>query len=178
MVNSPEQFLQIHKAAMDTFQAVALKSFEGFEKLAELNAQAAKASFEESSEQLKAVLAAKDPQAFADLAMNSAQPAADKFTAYAKHVYEIANETGTEIAKLFEKQFSEGNKQVNAAIDAMAKNAPAGSEGIVTFVKSAVSASNTAYDQVNKAAKQVVEMAKANFAAAGKTARPAAKKAA
>ena len=55
MVNSPEQFLQIHKAAMDTFQAVALKSFEGFEKLAELNAQAAKASFEESSEQLKAV---------------------------------------------------------------------------------------------------------------------------
>jgi phasin family protein len=135
-------------------------------------------SLEESGEQLKSVLGAKDPKALADMALGGAQPAADKAAAYAKHLYEIANDTGTEIAKLFEKQFTEGNKQVNAAIEAMAKNAPAGSEGIVTFVKSAVSASNTAYDQVNKAAKQAVEMAEANFAAAGKAARPTAKKAA
>ena len=60
----------------------------------------------------------------------------------------------------------------------MAKNAPAGSEGIVTLVKSAMTAANSAYDQVNKATKQAVEVAEANIAAAAKSTRPAARKAA
>lgn len=175
MVNTPEQLIQAHKDALDALQAVAFKSVEGFEKLAELNIQAMKASVAESTNQMKALVAAKDPKALADLATTGAQPAADKVAAYAKHVYEIANETGTEIAKLFEQQFADSNKQLSAAIEAMAKNAPAGSEGMVTFVKSAMSAANSAFDQVNKATKQVVEMAEANFSAASKAGRPGKK---
>jgi hypothetical protein len=111
----------------------------------------------------------KDAKQLADMATGSVQPATDKVTAYYKHVYEIANETGTELAKLFEKQFAESNKQLYAAIDAMAKNAPAGTEGVVTLVKQAVSAANSAFDQVSKATKQAVEVAEANMAAAAKT---------
>ena len=44
-------------------------------------------------------------------------------------------------------------------------------------MKSAVSAANTAYDQVNKATKQVVELAEANIVAAGKTATAGAARA-
>lgn len=178
MVTTPEQMIQLHQETLDTFQAVTLKSIEGLEKLADLNIQAVKASLAESNDQLKAAMTAKDAKGLGDLAAFSAQPAAEKFASYAKHVYEIANETGVEITKLFEKQFAEGNKQFAATIEALAKNAPAGSEGVVTFVKSAVTAANTAYDQVNKAAKQVVELAEANVAAATKTARGAGKKAA
>jgi phasin family protein len=178
MLNTPEQFAQIHQEALDTLQAVALKSFEGFEKLAELNMQAIKASIAESNDQAKAVLSAKDAKAIANLATANGQPAAEKIASYSKHVYEIANATSAEIVKLFEKQVAEGNKQFAAAVDAMAKNAPAGSEGVVTFVKSAVSAANTAYDQVNKATRQVVEMAESNLASVSKTARPTGKKAA
>lgn len=177
MFTTPDQMVAMHKAALESFQAVAAKSFEGFEKLAELNLAATKTSFEESTEHMKALLEVKDVKALADLAAGSAQPAADKFQAYAKHVYEITSETGTEIARLVEKQLSDGNRQLHAAIDAMAKTAPAGSEGMVTFVKSAVSAANTAFDQVNKATKQVVEMAEANMVAAGKTATAAAPRA-
>jgi hypothetical protein len=89
-------------------------------------------------------------------------------------VYDIASGTGTEIARLVEKQLSEGNKQITASIDAMAKTAPAGSEGMVTLLKTAVSAANSAYEQVNKATKQAVEAAEANLVAAAKVARPAA----
>jgi len=178
VMNTPDQFVQFQKSALDMFQAVALKSFEGVEKFADLNIQAAKASVAEAGDQFKAMLAVKDAKAFADLAAVGPQPAIEKFAAYASHVYEIGNETGTEIAKLFEKQFADSNRQLTAAIDAMAKTAPAGSEGMVTFVKSAVSAANTAYDQVNKAAKQVVDLAEANIAAAAKPGRAAGKKAA
>lgn len=170
MLTTPEQFAQINKAAFETFQTIALKSVESFEKLAELNIQAAKTSIAESAEQMKALLAAKDPKAATEVMMGSAQPAADKVTAYAKHVYDIATETSTELTKLFEKQVAEGNKQLHTAIDAMAKSAPAGSEGVVTLVKNAVSAANSAYDQVSKATKQAVELAEANIAAAAKAA--------
>lgn len=176
-----EQFAQLtvlNQEAIDMFQAVALKSVEGFEKLVELNIQAIKASIADSNDQVKAVLNAKDAKALAGLATASGQPAADKFASYAKHAYQIANETGTEIAKLFEKQVADGNKQFSNAVETLAKNAPAGSEGVVNFVKSAVAAANTTYDQVNKATKQVVEMAEANLASVAKTARPASRKAA
>jgi phasin family protein len=177
MFTTPDQMLALHKATLEAFQAVAVKSLEGFEKLAELNMAATKSTMEESAEQLKAMFEVKDVKALADMAVGSAQPASDKMTAYAKHVYEITNETGTEIAKLVEKQFADSNRQIHAAIDALAKTAPAGSEGIVTFVKQAVSAANSAYDQVNKATKQVVEMTEANLAAAGKTAAAGAARA-
>lgn len=170
MIQTPEQYAQMNKAAFDAFQAFALKSIQGFERLAELNIQAAKSSVSESTEQWKALLSTKDAKAFADLAASQTQPATDKVTAYVKHVYDIGNDVGTEFASVLEKQFAEGSKQLNSAIDLMTKNAPAGTEGITTFVKSAVSAANSAFDQVNKATKQVVEMTEANFAAVNKVA--------
>lgn len=179
MITTPEQFVQLHKSALDTFQAAALASMEGFEKLAELNIQATRASIDETTETMKSLFEAKDPKVLAEMATVGAQPAAEKLAAYAKHVYEIASATNTELAKLVEKQFADSNKQMYAAIDTLAKNAPAGSEGMVTFVKQAVSTANSAFDQVSKATKQVVELAEANIAAAAKsTPARAAKKAA
>jgi len=169
MVTTPEQFLQIQKTALEVFQSATITSIEGFEKLAALNVQAAKASIDESTDALKSMGEVKDAKQLAEMATGTVQPATDKVTAYYKHVYEIANETGTELAKLFEKQVAESNRQLFAAIDAMAKNAPAGSEGVVTLVKQAVSAANTAFDQVSKATKQAVEVAEANMAAAAKS---------
>ncbi|HWS74414.1 MAG TPA: phasin family protein [Quisquiliibacterium sp.] len=177
MVNNPEQFVEMNKAALETFQAVFLKSVEGFEKLAELNIQAVKTSLAESSEHMKAAMNLKDAKSLGDLTNAGLQPAVDKFGAYARHVYEIGSETSAEIAKLLEKQFADGNKQFSAAMEEMTKNAPAGSEGVVTLVKTAMNAANNAFDQVNKATKQAVEMAEQNMAAATKTAaRPAAAK--
>jgi phasin family protein len=169
MVTTPEQFMQIQKTALEVFQSATITSIEGFERLAALNVQAAKASIDESTGALKSMTDVKDAKQLAEMATGSVQPATDKVTAYYKHVYEIANETGAELAKLFEKQVAEGNRQLYAAIDAMAKNAPAGSEGLVALVKQAVSAANTAFDQVNKATKQAVEVAEANMAAAAKS---------
>ena len=170
MYTTPDQLVAMHKAALESFQAVATKSFEALEKLAELNLAATRSTMEESAEQMKALLEVKDVKGLADYAAGSAQPVADKVTSYTRHVYEITSDTGAEIAKLVEKQFSDVNRQMHAAIESLAKNAPAGSEGVVTFMKSAVSAANTAYDQVNKATKQVVELAEANMVAAQKTA--------
>jgi phasin family protein len=160
----PDQFVALHRQSLESAQAIALASFAGFEKLTQLNVQAAKASLEEGVQRGVSLLETKDVKALADSITDSAQPSGDKFTAYAKHVYEIASETGSEISKVVEKQLAEGNRQMTAAIEALAKNSPVGSEGVVTLVKSAVTAANATWDQVNKAGRQVVEMTEANVA--------------
>ncbi|MFM8546494.1 MAG: TIGR01841 family phasin [Betaproteobacteria bacterium] len=169
MFTTPEQFSMMHKTSIDMMHTATVASLAGFEKLATLNMKAARASFEESTEMMKSLLQVKDIKSLSDLTTTSLQPATDKASAYAKHCYEIASETGGELARLVEKQMADGNKQLFAALDSMARNAPAGSEGVVTLVKSAVSAANTAFDQVSRATKQAVEMAEANIAAASKT---------
>jgi len=172
----PDQFVALQRQSLESAQAIAFASFSGFEKFSQLNVQAAKASVEEGVRTGVALLDTRDAKAFVEAIPESAQPAADKIGAYAKHVYEIASETGAEISRIIEKQFSEGNRQLNAAIEAFARNAPVGSEGVVTLVKSAVTAANSAFDQVNKATRQVVEMTEANVANATNATRAATKR--
>jgi phasin family protein len=172
----PDQFVALHRQSLEAAQAIAFASFAGFERISQLNVQAAKASVEEGVRNGVALLETRDARAFVESIPESAQPAADKASAYAKHVYEIASETGADISKVIERQFSEGNRQLTAAIEAFAKNAPVGSEGVVTLVKSAVTAANSAFDQVNKATRQVVELTEANVANATTATRAASRR--
>ena len=172
----PDQFVSLQRQSLESAQAIAMASFGGFERLAQLNVQAAKASVEETVQKGLLFLETKDVKALADSVSDSAQPSGDKFAAYARHVYEIASETGAEISKVVEKQFSEGNRQFTASIEAMAKNSPVGAEGVVTLVKSAVTAANATWDQVSKASRQVVEMTEANVANASTAARTVGKR--
>lgn len=172
----PDQFAAMQRQSIESAQAIALASFAGFERLTQLNVQAAKASLEEGVNKGVSLLETKDVKSLGETLSESAQPTGEKFSAYARHVYEIASETGTEISRVVERQFSEGNRQMTAAIEAMAKNAPAGSEGVVTLVKSAVTAANSAFDQVNKATRQVVEMTEANVDSAANATRSATKR--
>jgi phasin family protein len=169
MFQTPDQFVKIQKDAFEMFQKAAMTTIAGAEKIAALNLQAAKASVEESYTKATTLFEAKDVQGFAQNAAGAVQPAADKLTAYAKHVYDISSVTGTELAKLWEKQLAESNKTLHAAIDPIAKNAPAGSEGLISLVKSSVGSMTSAFDQVSKAGKQAVELAEANLAAATKS---------
>ncbi len=169
MFQTPDQFVKIQKDAFEMFQKAALMTIAGTEKIAALNLQAAKASVEESYTKASGLLEAKDLQGFAHNAAGAVQPAAEKLTAYTKHIYDISSATGTELAGLWEKQLAEGNKSLHAAIDSMSKNAPAGSEGLISLVKSSVGTMTSAFDQVSKAGKQAVELAEANLAAATKS---------
>ena len=61
-------------------------------------------------------------------------------------------------------------------IDALAKNAPPGSEGVVTLIKQGVVNVNRAYDQIAQGTKQLVEMMETNANNAAKAATAARKR--
>ncbi len=166
MYTTPEQFAGANKANVETLLTIANTAFASAERLAALNLNTARILLEDSVNNAKALLAAKDVQELVSMQSALAQPAFEKAVAYSRSVYEIASQTQDEFSKIFDSQYVELNKNVSNVLDKAAKSAPAGSDVAVAAVKSAIAAANSAYETMNKAAKQVAEMAEANVAAA------------
>lgn len=167
-----EQISSTNKAGVETFMTIANATFAGAERLAALNLNAARSFIEDSASNTRALLAVKDVEALVSLQKSLAQPDAEKATEYSRRVYEIATQTQEALTQLVEAQLSELNKNLNLALDEAVKTAPAGSDLAVNALRSAISAANSAYDSMSKAAKQATEIAEANLAAASSAVTP------
>ena len=162
----PQQLIDRQKSALSAAVAFQGSLFSGFEKLVDLNLKVIKATLGDVAEQTQQVAELKDPQEAAAYVSSLAQPNSEKAIAYTKHVYDIVSGVNNELIKLTEAQVAEGQQQVSEAIDQLAKNAPTGSESAVALMKSSLATVSTAYDSMNKAAKQAAEVAESNISAA------------
>jgi len=175
MYVTPEQIQAAQKANVETLLAVASTQFSAIEKLANLNATAVKAAFEDSVANARALMGAKDVQEYVGLQNSLAQPALEKAINWSKSVYELATSTNAEMTKLAEKRSAEWNENFASFLEKASKNAPVGSDVAVAAMKQMLTAANSAYDNLNKVAKQATEMAEANVAAATETVKGFAK---
>jgi phasin family protein len=177
----PEQFSNATKANFESqfalLTSLTSKTFEGMEKLIDLNLNAAKATLEESSAAARQMLSAKDPQEFFSLTAAQAQPTAEKALSYSRQLASIAAGTGAEFSKAAESQIVEANRKVISLVDEVSKNAPAGSENYVAALKTAISNANAGYEQFSKTTKQAVEAMESNFNSAVGQFNQAARKA-
>ncbi|HSG19700.1 MAG TPA: phasin family protein [Burkholderiaceae bacterium] len=165
---TPEQMLNSIKQSQAAMVEMAARSIECMEKHLELNLKAAKANLADATEASSQLMSVKDfPELYA-VAQTVGQPAVGKAAAYNRNIYNINAEAATEFAKLVESRIEEANKAMASAVNDLSKNAPAGTEGMVAMMKSAFAASNSAFDAINKATKQVVEMVETNVEAATK----------
>lgn len=174
MSKTTEEIVQAQADAVKAASSAAQKTLEGFQKLSALNFQTAKASLETSTEQIKALLAAKDLKSVTELVTSFAKPSADKFVAYAKAVYAVSSETSSELVELVRTQVEKGNHQMLAQVQELAKSTPAGSEGAVNFVKQVLTVANSSYDQLNAATKGFVDASAAGVSAVAPAAVAAA----
>nr|MBF0686120.1 TIGR01841 family phasin [Pseudomonas sp.] len=163
----PPQFLASQKATIDAFLALQNTAFSGFEKLVDLNLRVVKATLDETTQKAQEALALEDPQqAIAYVTTLAAQPGAEKALAYSKHVYDIMSGVQTEVGRLTETQLAAGQKNLAEAIEVLTKNAPAGSESAVAFMKSSLATANAAYDSLSRVAKQAADVTESNITAA------------
>lgn len=174
MFPSIEDLMKAQAEAFKVSNTVATTAFDGAKKLLELNVQAAKAGMDESSAQLKALVAAKDVKTLNDLLTDLftqySKPDTSKAIAYVKRVYDISSSTGGEVNALIEKQVSASQKQLLESVESLARHAPAGSESAVNALRQSVVTANAAYEQVNVASRQVLDLIEANFSGATKAA--------
>jgi phasin family protein len=174
----PEDMSALQKASVDSVMKFADAASQAAEQWFDLNVRSAKAASAEITKQVRALAAAKDVQELASLQTSFSQANAEKVMGFSKAVYTWASETQGQIAKLVEGQMAEINKSVNVAIEKAAKSAPAGTEFAFSAVKTAVAATNQAYETLSKAGKQVAEMTESTITTATEGAVAPKKKAA
>ena len=180
---TPEQLLAAQKANLETLRDLTTKAFESVERLVDLHMAVTKAALAESTQHLQAMLSAKDAQELLALQANMFQPLAEKTAAYNRHLYDIAAGASADLGKAVEAKVAESQAQLSSLVENTAQNAPAGSETAVAMMKSAVAATNNAYESVQKAVKQATDVVQANINAVtssaanlGKTTASAASK--
>ncbi len=138
-----EQFAAANKATVDSLLAVANTALATAERIAALNLGTARTALEDSASATKAVLDVKNPNEAAALQTSVLQPAVEKAVSYSRSLYEISSESQQQIAKMFEAQFADFQKQIAGMVNQAAKSAPAGSESIVAAMLSAVAAATS-----------------------------------
>jgi phasin family protein len=148
------------------YTTLTSKVFEGMEKLVHLNIAAVRASVEESSEATRQMLAAKDPQEFLAIFNAQARPNIGKALAYGNHLVSIASSTQAEVSREAEKQLAEARRKMGDMVENTADKTPAGAEGMVAIVKSALDNAAASYEQLNKSTRQAVEAMESNLTAA------------
>ncbi|RJF94997.1 TIGR01841 family phasin [Noviherbaspirillum saxi] len=163
----PEQFSAASKANVEAqislFSSLTAKTFEGVEKLIELNLNSVKTSFEESNAAAKQLLSVKDPQEWLSLAAAQAQPNAEKALAFGRQVASITSGVQAEYTKAAEAQVAETSRKLLELFEEVTKNAPAGSENAIAMIKSAIGNANAGYEQLTKSTKQAVETLETNL---------------
>ena len=167
MFTIPEQFSAAAKTNLESqialLTALTGKAFESVEKVIELNMTVAKAALEESTSNVRQLLAAKDAQEFIALSTSQTQPNAEKAASYGREVMTIVSGLQAEVTKAAENQIGEHNRKLASLVDEVSKSAPAGSENVVAFMKTAIANANAGYEQLTKSTKQAVETMGANM---------------
>jgi len=160
------QLLASQKASFNDFLAVQNTFFNGFEKLVDLNLKTVRAALDEVAQQSQEASNLKDVQETLSFTSALAQPTAEKAVSYSKHVYDIVSGVQADLSKLVDAQVTRNQQQFSSAVEQFSKNAPAGSEGVVSLLKTSFATANNAYESVSKAAKQAADAAETNLTAA------------
>ena len=173
MHNATEKFAEINKTNVAQATKLAAIALANAEKLTKVNLQTAKSAFAQGIEGAQAAAAIKDVQQLFALNTSLAEASLSAALGYSKSLYEIATEAQAQYTALVEEAQATYTKGAAAWVEQASKSAPAGSEAAVNALKQGFAASTAAFDQFNKASKQVASLADAGFRAAADNASKA-----
>ena len=152
-------------------------AFDFFKKTPEAFFEDQCISAELAYDQAKSLMEVKDPTAAIELFKTQMETSTKSLAGYATTALELGEEFQTEAATFVEGHFEEAHASANKAISELLKNAPQGSEALVTAAKAAIDAANKAIAEAQTIAKKTTEMAKQGVAELKKHAPSAAPKA-
>lgn len=177
MYNAQESFADIGKTNYANAVKLASLSLENAEKFVNFNLNAVKAALATGIESAQAVSEVKDIQELLALRTKLAEVGVQAATGYSRTLYELSSEAQAEFSALAEETWASYTKGVASWVENASKAAPAGSDVAVNAFKSTFAASTAAFDQFQKATKQVVNLADASVRAAAASATKAPAKA-
>ena len=166
MYNATEQFSEISKVNVANATKLAALSIENAEKLFRLNLNTAKIALAQGVEGAQAAASIKDVQDLFALRAKYAETGVQTALSYSRTLYDLTSEAQANYSSIAEEAWASYTQGVAAIVDKASKSAPAGSDAAVNAFKSTFAASTAAFDQFQKASKQVMNLADASVRAA------------
>lgn len=161
-----EQLAAAQKANAEVMMALMRTAFEGMEKLAALNMAASREFFNSSVASTQQLLSVKDAQELAKINSTVAQPNMQKLMDYSRNVYDLVTQLQHEVTSVMDTQYNNFSKKATATIEKTSAQAPVGGDVFAAAMKSMLDATNQAFGNMQKMAKQMTEIADANIQAA------------
>jgi phasin family protein len=166
MYNATEQFAEINKASVAQATKLAALSLATAEKFTKFNLLTAKSAFAQGVEGAQSIAAVRDVQQLFALSSKLAEAGTQAALGYSKNLYELATEAQAQYTTLVEDSVASYAKGATTFVDQTGKSTPAGSQAVVNAFRQGLAASTAAFDQFNKASRQVVNLADASVRAA------------
>jgi phasin family protein len=170
MYNPTEQIAELGKTNVASAIKLASMSIDKAEKLVTLNLNAAKLALAQGVEGAQAAASVKDVQELMALRSKIAELGVQSALGYSRTLYELSSEAQSEFTALAEEAWSAYTRGVAMWVEKASASAPAGSDVALNAFRSTIAASTAAFDQFQKATKQVVSLADASYRAAAATA--------
>lgn len=136
---------------------------DSLQKMIGLNLNATKASVETSLAGTQQLLTARDPQEFFSLSVHQAQPYAEIALTYARHMAGIASLAHVELTRVTEDEVNRVSQHVVSLLDELERLAPAGSESILSMMKSALENLRATLAQLVRSSKIAVDTIEQNM---------------
>lgn len=167
MTTLNEKFVAANKNGVRAgFQLIEIM-FESMEKLALLNAEAAKVLVQEGLSNLQGLVSSKD-YGVSDLKAGSwPMVTTERIVGYSRNAYEIAADSGTRIGEVMEQRLLQTSQELEEWVDEALTASPFGqSEVAASATKAALTNVRAVIEQISQAARQAAGYADSSVKAA------------
>jgi phasin family protein len=144
-------------AQITLWNTVNDKTLDSMERLTSLNLRVMRSYIDESTNAVRQLLTARDPQQGFLTNAHQAQPNMEKVFSYGREVAEIVTGTQAEIIKAAEQQINQTRSEFGQLMEEFTKNVPQGSDSMFGMMKSVFDTATEGYEQMMKNSRPAME---------------------
>lgn len=160
MVTKNEQLGEMQRKGLDAAMQLAQLSIENSQRIMALQVETAKALFEESVKNAKALASVKDPREAMELRAEYARATTERMMATARQIAELTTEAHGQFGKMFGAHLTGGGKEMMEAWQKMFSFNPAAGQAAQTAMGSlqqAIDMARGAFEQMTKASTDALD---------------------
>lgn len=165
-----EKMFGAHKASTEMLSGIMRTSFEGMQRLAELNMTMAQGAFSSAVTSANKLASSKDVKDMSSL--NQQMPKPEAMMEYWRDVYNIVSGMQKDVTTLMQANYTQLSETMAAAMDQQKSPGMGGGDVFANAIRNMMEQSNKAFENMTAAAGKMADMTGGNIKARGSTAAP------
>jgi phasin family protein len=159
-----EQISAAQKSSAEVMMAIMRTSFDGMQRLSELNMAAAKDAYSNAVTMSSSLATSKDMTEAARINQQMAKP--ERMMEYWRNVYDLVTAMQKEVTTVMQANYSQLTKSAASAIEHKKASTIDGGDVIANVMKNMLEQTNKAFENMTAVAGQMTNIANANIQAA------------